>query len=106
MTAEEKHREENGEKTDENSGHYAIASSRPADRWNAAHSCQLNKTQVFSVKLQFNTFKFWNAIQGLLHFVTRTSVARLIFVSKIDVQNIRPVDFLSVDFVKGSFFSF
>ena len=29
-------------KTDENSGHYVIASSRPPERWNAARSRQLN----------------------------------------------------------------
>ena len=28
------------EKTDENSGHYVIASSRPPERWNAVSSCQ------------------------------------------------------------------
>ena len=28
------------EKTDENSGHYVIASSRPPEHWNAARSCQ------------------------------------------------------------------
>ena len=40
-TEEKKKREKQGKKrkekenTDENSGHYVIASSRPADRWNA-----------------------------------------------------------------------
>ena len=29
-----------GEKTDDYSGHYVIASSRPPERWNAARSCQ------------------------------------------------------------------
>ena len=44
-----KKREKNGEKkekTDENSGHYVIASSRPPDRWNAAHSRQYLKLQL------------------------------------------------------------
>ena len=31
---------ETGKKTDDYSGHYVIASSRPPERWNAARSCQ------------------------------------------------------------------
>ena len=42
-----KKREKRGKKTDDYSGHYVIASSRPPDRWNAACSCQL------SIKLSF-----------------------------------------------------
>ena len=36
-------KQKNKEKTDENSGHYVVASSRlpNAERWNAARSCQL-----------------------------------------------------------------
>ena len=57
---EEKNGGKNSEKTDENSGHYVIASSRLPqrhrlndDRWNAARSCQkyqvLTHTQYFDI---------------------------------------------------------
>ena len=80
---EKQKREKNGgknkkkrEKTDENSGHYVMASSRPPDRWNAARSCQFSKVffphyQVYKTYNKFlsNNIKFltiWQKTDSIL----------------------------------------